>query len=92
MKTMPQIVRITFWVLLGIAILVSSLAINNPSPRSQDGTATPDTQISTVTADVETLSEEGSTDGLMIVAVVIVLIVIVPILLKRQVWENGKRK
>ncbi len=89
---MPQIVRITFWVLLGIAILVSSLAINNPSPRSQDGTVTPDTQISTVTADVETLSEEGSTDGLMIVAVVIVLIVIVPILLKRQVWENGKRK
>lgn len=92
MKTMPQIVRITFWVLLGIAILVSSLAIINPSPRSQDGTVTPDTQISTVTAQAETLSNEGSTDGLVIVAAAIVLIVIVPILLKRQAWTNGKRK
>jgi hypothetical protein len=27
----------------------------------------------------------------MIVAVVIVLVVIIPILLKRQVWVNGKR-
>lgn len=91
MKTKSQIVRITFWILLGIAILISSLALNRQLPLAQDATATPTTQIGTSTVEATQESDEGSTDGIMIVAVIIVLVVIVPILLKRQAWVNGKR-
>ena len=92
MSTNSKIIRIAFWVLLGIAILVSSLAFNRSIPRTQDATATPASQTGAITAESEALEEVGSTDGIMFMAVVIVLIVIIPILLRRQDWSNGTRK
>jgi len=92
MRTNSKTVRIAFWILLGTAILVSSLALNPTLPSIQDATATPVLQTGTVTAEAEVLEDVGSTDGIMIVAVVIVLIVIVPILLRRQDWSRVKRK
>jgi len=92
MRTNSKTIRIAFWILLGIAILVSSLGFNRSLPRAQDTTATPASQTSTLTAEAEVLEDVGSTDGIMFMAVLIVLIVIIPILLRRQDWSNGKRK
>ena len=92
MRINSKTIRIAFWILLGIAILASSLAFNRSLPQTQDTTATPASQSGTLTAEAEVLDEVGSTDGSMFMAVVIVLIVIIPILLRRQDWSNGKQK
>jgi uncharacterized membrane protein len=86
MKTGIKIARIIFWLILGIAILLTNLALNSPSSFLQKATATPTSQAGAGGEGA------GSTDGIMIVSVLIVLIVIIPILLRRQVWENGKKK
>ena len=92
MKTKMHTVRATFWAMLGIAILFINLALNRTAPITQESTVTPATQTGTIAADSGIQNEAGSTDEIMIVAVVIVLIVIIPILLKWGAWENGKRK
>jgi uncharacterized membrane protein YhaH (DUF805 family) len=94
MKIQSRTMRIAFWVMLGLAILFTSLALNRTPPVAQGTTATATIQAGTAvtTVDVKDRDDVGSTDGIMIVAVLIVLIVIIPILLKRQVWANGKRK
>jgi hypothetical protein len=91
MKTKLQTVRVSFWILLGLVVLFTNLALNRTSRRMQESTTTPATQTETMVAGANAQNEAGSTDGIMIVAVIIVLIVIIPILLKRRTWENGKR-
>ena len=90
MKTKSQTIRIVFWVLLGVAILASNLALNRPLPLAQDTTVTPTAQVGTRNTAGEARGDVGSTDGIMIIAVVIVLIIIIPILLRRKAWSNGK--
>jgi hypothetical protein len=92
MKTGSQTFRIAVWVILGIAILLSSLALTRPLQLVQDATAAPTALTTAVTATAEARSDAGSTDGIMLMGVVIMLIVIIPILLRRQSWSNGKRK
>jgi len=92
MKTKSKNIRIAFWIMLGIAIAFTILALNRPSPIAQEATATPTRQTDTIVAAAEAVEDVGSTDGIMLMAVVIVLIVIIPILLRRQAWSNGKRK
>lgn len=91
MKTKSQTIRVAIWVILGIGILLTSLALDYTPPIAQNATAASPTQADTATPTAEVQEDAGSTDGIMIVAVVIVLIVIIPILLRRQAWENGKR-
>ena len=94
MKIQSQTMRIAFWVMLGLTILFTSLALNRTPPVAQGATATPTIQAGTTVpgAGAQDRGDVGSTDGIMIVAVLIVLIVIIPILFKRQAWTNGKRK
>ena len=92
MRTKSKNIRIAFWVMLGLAISFTSLALNRPSPTAQDATATPTPQTDTIVAAADAVEDVGSTDGIMLMAVVIVLIVIIPILLRRSAWSNGKRK
>ena len=92
MKTIGQTIRVSLWVILGIAILLNNLAFNQASQLTQAASDSPAIQTGTVVATQSTVDDEaGSTDWIMLIAVVIVLIVITPILLKRRAWENGKR-
>lgn len=91
MKTKTQTIRLSFWVILGIAILLTNLALSHTSQMTQGTGALTGIQTGTVVATEEAQDGAGSTDWIMLVAVVIVLIVIVPILLKRRAWENGKQ-
>ena len=92
MNNKSQTVRVAFWILLGIAILISSLAPNRPLLIAQDTTATPSSQTGTIVATTEPVEDVGSTDEIMLMAALIVLIIITPILLRRKAWLNGKRK
>ena len=92
MKNKSQTVRAAFWVLLGVAILVSSLALNRPLSATQNETATLTPQADTIVTTAEAVEEVGSTDGIIFMASIIVLIIISPILLKRKAWSNGKGK
>jgi len=92
MKTKSKKIRIAFWVMLGIAIAFTSLALNHLSPTARKATATPTLQAETISAAAEAVEDVGSTDGIMLMAVVVVLIVIIPILLRWRDWANGRRK
>ena len=92
MKKKSQTIRIAFWITLGLAISFTSLALIRPLPIAQEATSTPTALTDTIVSAAETREDVGSTDGIVLIATLIVLIVIVPILLRRQVWSNGKRK
>jgi hypothetical protein len=92
MKTGPQTIRTAFWIVLGITIAFVSLALNRPLSSAQDTTPTPVAQAGAIVAEAGAVEDVGSTDGIMMLAVAIVLIIIIPILLKRQTWSNGKQK
>jgi hypothetical protein len=92
MKTKSKNIRIAFWIMLGIAIAFTSLALNRPSPTAQEATATPTVMADSIEAAAEAVEDVGSTDGIMLMAVVIVMIVIIPILLRWRTWANGRRK
>ena len=92
METKPKNIRSAFWIMLGLAISFTSLAHNRPVPAAQEATATPTVSTDTIVAAAEAVEDVGSTDGIMLMAVVIVMIVIIPILLRRKAWSNGKQK
>jgi hypothetical protein len=92
MKLRTQTVRIALWVLLGIVIAFTSLALNRPASFAQEGTATPTALTDKLNARAEARDEAGSTDGIMLMAIVIVMIVIIPILIRRKAWTNGRGK
>lgn len=91
MKIKMRTVRVIFWAMLGIAILLTNLALNRTTRGAQEFTPAPAEQTGTIAPETGTQAEVGSTDGIMIVAVIIVLIVIIPILLRRKAWGNGTR-
>jgi len=74
-----------------MALLLNNMAFKRTSRVTQQASATPAIQTGTVAATEEAPEGAGSTDWIMVVSMVIVLIVIIPILLKRRAWENGKR-
>lgn len=91
MRTHLPTVRVFLWIILGIAVLLTNLALNRTSPLVQDSTATPHIQTGTVVNEEEQYKGAGSTDWIMLLAVMIVFIVIIPILVLRRTWENGER-
>jgi hypothetical protein len=84
--------RIAFWVVLGITIAFASLALNRTLPPTQDATATPAPQSGTIVATAEAVEDAGSTDEIMLVAALIVVIIIAPILIRHKAWSNGRVK
>lgn len=89
MSLPDRFVHRAFWILLGLAIAATGLALAGSGPWAQDqpATATPAAQ-----ATVEGARQEiGSTDGIVFMAVVIVLVVVLPILLRSKTWSNGGR-
>jgi len=80
--------RQTLWVILGLALGFSSLAIAPHTPLAQSATTTPVLATQAIETTFETQQDLGSTDGIVFLAVVIVLIVVLPILLRRSTWSQ----
>lgn len=85
-----------FMVLTGIILaLLSALvagasvsALSRPDLRFNSNTAAVLYQAATPTPAGAAVSRAGSTDGIMIMGVVIVIIVLVPILFRRSMWTK----
>ena len=90
MKTKSLSIRIIFLVVLVITIALTSLAFNRPLQTAQ--TPTPTALTDSIEAAADTKTDPGYTDGIILIAVIIVSIIVIPILLRWHMWANGKRK
>jgi len=86
-----------FMVITGITLALISALVSNASvsalPKPVPGfnsnfAVAALHQATTPTPVADTVSRAGSTDGIMIMGVVIVIIVLVPILLRRSTWTK----
>jgi hypothetical protein len=89
MKIIPKTIQGTLLLLIVGFLVVAGIATRNVMVTNQDlgaaafymqGTATPEA--------TEGVSEIGSTDGIVMMGIIIVLIVVVPVLLRRKSWSS----
>jgi hypothetical protein len=92
MQSPARLIRTALWILLGVAVGLANLAINLPTEFAQTSTTIPASGTQTVESLVEAQADVGSTDGIVLVSIFIVLIVVIPILLRRKAWSNGDKK
>lgn len=85
-------IRLVLWFLLGVTLALTSLALNRPLPQAQGSAVTLTALTATAPAAAQARADAGSTDGIVLMAVIIVLIVILPILFRHKEWKNGRRK
>jgi len=71
---------------LSLALLSTALTRSSDSPKQAGPSATAFFLQSTTTPQPQDVSEIGSTDGIVAMVGIIVLILIVPILLRRKHW------
>jgi hypothetical protein len=75
--------------LLSALVTVASVsAVSRRDPRFYSNAAAVLYQAATPTPAAGAVSQAGSTDGIMIMGVVIVIIVLVPILFRRSLWTK----
>ena len=88
---MKRTLRPIITIALGCILALLSAALNYATPPAMEGTFSGAAFFmqSTSTPPPQDLSEIGSTDGILVMGVLIALIVIIPILLRRTSWlEN----
>lgn len=84
MMTIPRSLRPVVWIVLGLTLGLVSAAVSGPAPAAQPATPTP----LPLTATPQDASVVGSTDGIVIMGIFIVLIVLLPLFVERRVWTK----
>lgn len=84
MKTIPRSLRPVVWIVLGLTLGLVSAAVSGPAPAAQPATPTP----LPLTPTPQDASVVGSTDGIVIMGIFIVLIVLLPLFVERRVWTK----
>lgn len=87
MKKLLHILRPVALIGIGLLLAILSAAVSQPEMGASDlsGVAFGAAVAPTATAIVD--SEVGSTDGITLVSILIVLIVMIPILARRKSWD-----
>lgn len=89
MKIFPRTVKGALLLLIVGFLIVAGVATRNVMVTNHELDAAAFYVQGTVTPEVsEGVSEIGSTDGIVIMGIIIVLIVVVPVLLRRKSWSN----
>ena len=85
---MKKLVRpaLVFGICLSLALLSTALTYSYQPAMQASLTATASPLQPTITPQPQDLSEIGSTDGIVAMVGIIVLIIIVPIILRRNDW------
>ena len=86
MKKDLRIFRPVALIGIGLVLAVVSAAVSQPAPAASDSRAVAVLMQATVTPTAESVSEIGSTDGIVLMGVIIVLIVVIPMLVSRKTW------
>jgi hypothetical protein len=87
-KPMRKLVRPTITVGLGLVLALFSAALTYSAPPNVQGTPV-SAQLfvqPTETPEPEDLSEIGSTDGIIVMGLIIALIIVIPIMVRRNSW------
>ena len=87
MRFLPRAIRPIVFLTIGSGLAFISAALS--APIQTQLTPTPLAITPTATPLVQTGSVAGTTDGILLIATVIVLIVIIPILWKRSEWSHA---
>jgi hypothetical protein len=90
MRTLPQSTRIIIWVFVGVILTLTAIALTIPAAPLQNS-ATAGAMIQAATPTTEVPSEVGSTDGVVLIAVVIVLVILIPILFRWKDWTTNAK-
>ena len=92
--TMKKLVRpaLVLGMCLSLALLSAALTYSAQPAMQGDPTATAAFPQLTITPQPEDVSEIGSTDGIVAMGGIIVLIVITPILLRRKHWTRSAQQ
>ena len=81
-------VRAFLFILLALLLIVTVSALQHVTYRAEELGAAALYFQETPTSEGEGVSEIGSTDGIVLMGIIIVLIVVVPILLRRKSWSD----
>ena len=88
MKKLLHILRPAALIGIGLLLAIVSAALSHPVLTDSSLGAAAFAAQATATAPAADASRIGSTDGIVWLSVVIVLIVIIPILLRRDTWSR----
>jgi hypothetical protein len=89
MKISPRTIQGALLLLIMGFLIVAVVATRSVTVTNQElGAAAFYMQGTTTPEPTENVSEIGSTDGIVLMGVIIVLIVVVPILLRRKSWSS----
>jgi len=91
MKTLSPSTRLVIWILIGFVIIFTAIALTIPTFPSQNSVAA-GAMVGTVPNAQQPSSEVGSTDGIVMLAAIITLIITVPIILRWKDWSIFKKK
>ncbi len=83
MKKPLHILRPAVLIVIGLMLALVSAAVGQPVAFGQAGTPT---VVGTATPSAVSSSEIGSTDGLVFVSAIIVVIILTPMLLRWKTW------
>lgn len=89
MKILPKAFRPILLVITGIALAFISAALSFTASALQGATPTPIPATLVVKPTPTLISEVGSSDGILLLAAVIVFIIILPILWNRRTWMRA---
>ena len=92
MQPPARLIRNMLWITLGVAVGLANLAFNPPRGFAHTKTSISMSATQTKESQAEIEQDVGSTDGIVLVSAFIVLIVVIPILLRRNTWTNGVKK
>ncbi|MFZ5880376.1 MAG: hypothetical protein ACOY0R_13485 [Chloroflexota bacterium] len=87
MKKTLHSLRPFAWIALGLLLALSSAALGQPAAFGQAGTGTPTPQASPTPVPIDP-AEIGSTNGLVLVGVLITIIILTPILMHWKTWAR----
>ncbi len=79
-----------FFILIILFLMITGSALRQERLGSQEMGAAAFYVKETPTSQVQDDSEIGSTDGIVLMGVIIVLLIVVPILLKRKSWSDDR--
>ena len=87
-KLMKKLMRPMITIGFGLVLALFSAALTYSAPPARQGNLAAAALLlqSTRTPQPQDLSEIGSTDGIVVMGIIIVLIIIIPILLQRKSW------
>ena len=88
MKKLLHILRPAALIGIGLLLAIASAALSQPVFKDSSLSASALASQATATAPIADASKIGSTDGIVLLSVIIVLIVIVPILVRRSTWSR----